>query len=187
VNPPTLNDLFGLKAGDVQKAWDEARVDNPKFASATSGIAGAAADSVAEALGDALTTDFYSLLGHVWVQYAKVKEAAMASLADPGDLKKLPLGKHDFTHTVYPTVTLYVGEQELPDIRFTLELVAQIESVVLGIRHAAVESVSGARGAVQAQLKYKNQTLKKMQSRSIELTEFFKLRKPVPILDTRPR
>ena len=177
----TLKDLVKLGAGDVGRALQEAGKDDPNVKAAAPSLGGAVAEMASGELERAMDTGIYEVLANVWAKYDKVRETAEKSRKKPDDLHNVKLFEHDFTHTMYPTVTFYVADQPVSELKLTLEIAARFKSVDVGIRNAAIESIASGKGSVLLRLKYDKVKLKELPSQEIDLPGSWKLKEPLAV------
>ena len=182
MNPATtLKDLVKLGARDVDAAVGKAAEADARMKAAAPGLGGAMGEIVSAELDRAMDTSIYEVLAHTWRIVDKVRDTAAKSRKKPVDLHNVTLGEHDFTHTVHPSVTFYVADNPVSELKLTIELVARMKSVKLGIRNAMLESVAAGKGGVVVRLKYANVKLKELPSQEIDLPGAWALRKPLAI------
>ena len=158
--------LRGLM-GDIPALGPEVNAklrDDPKksVTATTLGLVGAeAADSV-------LDVDVLEALAQAWCTARELQEYADPS-KHPGDQKStVYLGVHEFTKTVYPTLTITIKPFDPLRLRFTLNLGANIRSVALWIAGGRITAIGSGDGAVTAQLEYERVELKKVESQKVQ-------------------
>ena len=122
------------------------------------------------AIRSRLNFDIVELLARGW--------ALARGLHEYKDPKKHPrnessivyLGQHDMKTEVHPVLTLMIGPVQSPELRFTLEMKAHINSVALSIRDGHITGLGAGDCFVEAQLKYREIALHDpMKSRKVTL------------------
>ncbi len=155
-----LRDLIHVSKADIEAAIAERAKEDAAAARATGQAGGFAASVAADQLNSVLDTDLYELLALTWAKWQQLKEAAAKSRLKPGDKIVETPGKHEFTHTCYPTLTIYIGEVPLPEIKLTLELVAQFKSVSLSIANGLLLAIAPGQASAIVRLKYNGVKIK---------------------------
>lgn len=113
--------------------------------------------------------DAFEWLAKGWCTANELRELARQTAGDPNAEKELPLAKHPLTVVVHPVVTIRCDPIELPPLRFTLELVAQVESAVLLIRGGKLAAIEAVTLTPSATLSYEDAELKTLEFKKIEL------------------
>ncbi|HKC03724.1 MAG TPA: hypothetical protein VKC17_10520 [Sphingomicrobium sp.] len=113
--------------------------------------------------------DAFEWLAKGWCTANELRDLAKQTAGDPNAEKELPLAKHPLTVVVHPVVTIHCDPIALPPLRFTLELVAQIESAVLLIRGGKLAAIEAATLTPSATLSYEDAELKKLEYKQIVL------------------
>jgi hypothetical protein len=169
-----LRDLIDVSADDVDRALKEHGGTVP---SAGGFIASVAADRVNEALDQDITF----VLATGWSKVKDVKAAAARSRSAPGTTEVVTLGKHEQTSTHHPVLALMIGEQEVAELEFTLELTATFKSVKLAISDGRIRSIAPGEASALARLKYKSLKLTEKPTPTWKLPGEIKLKDGVPV------
>jgi hypothetical protein len=176
---PTLRDLLGrLSEKELQPALDAAPDSRPPLPYPLRCVAALAAEGLDQELGG-LT--LYDLLAQGWLKARAVREAAAKSRATPGASCVLPLGEHELVHTCNPVVTVYFDDVPLPEIRFTLELVARLQSAELTLSDGCLCAISAGSGSAVVRLNYNAVKLVERSTPSVKVTSSFRFEPALPV------
>jgi hypothetical protein len=111
------------------------------------------------AIHQALDCDVLDLLGKGWSAARELHKFTNTTLHPAGEKSILTLGKHTLTAISHPSLVITVDSVQLKEIRFTLELNANLRTAVLAIQDAHIQSVDCGEFSVSARLKYKEVVL----------------------------
>lgn len=170
-----LRDLIHVTKADIEAAIAAKAKDDGAVAQAAGQAGGFAASIAADQLNSVLDTDLYELLALTWAKGQQLKEAASKSRLKPVDTIVETLGKHELTHTCYPTLTIFIGEVPLPEIKLTLELVAQFRSVSLSIANGLLLAIAPGQASAIVRLKYNGVKIKEQATPDWKLPGEIKL------------
>lgn len=167
--PGTFNRMEGVVRNEFSK--DPAM----GMASRVSGLIGS---TVTGAILKRLNFDVVELLGRGWVFARELHEYKDPTKHPPGESSIVYLGKHKMKTELYPVLTLIIGPITR-ELRFTLEVTANINSVALSIRDAHIIGLGTGDCSVQAQLKYREFALHDaLESRKLTLPGHYDFQAP---------
>lgn len=177
----TVGSLIDLTRADVDTALAEHAKDDPDVSRALGHLGGFAASVGAEKLNKALEVDVIELLAKAWTKVQAVRDGAARSRATPGQSTLVALGAHDFTHTCEPVLRRYVADVALPELKFTVELVAHFSGVSVSIVDSSLRAVAPGAASIIARLRYKSVKLKERSSPEWKLPAEISFGTGVPI------
>lgn len=151
----TLRELFEFSASLVERGMAEQGKDSDVVAREAPSLTGFVKETAADSLNDALDTDVIELLAQAWVKLKKVRDCADPKKHPPEETTVLPLRDVEITSTHSPILHTKVGALELPELRFTLELVAKFAAVDLVIRDGRIRSLRPGGCSALVRLKYR--------------------------------
>jgi len=122
----------------------------------------------AQAADSVLNIDVLEALARGWSTAKELHEYTDASKHPNGERSVVYLGAHEFTKTVYPTLTVTITPFNPVRFRFTLDLSANMRSVALYILNGCITGVGMGDGSVSAQLKYDQLDLRKVESQNVQ-------------------
>ena len=121
------------------------------------------------AIRDRLNFDVVELLGRGWVFARELHEYKDPNKHPRDESSIVYLGKHKMKTELYPVVTLMIGPISR-ELRFTLEVTANINSAALSIRDAHITGLGTGDCSLEAQLKYREFALHDpIESRKVTL------------------
>jgi len=144
--PDTFNRMEGVVRDELSK--DPAM----GLASRVWGLVGSTAT---DAIRSRLNFDVVELLGRGWAFARELHEYKDPSRHPRDESSIVYLGQHNMKTELYPVLTLMIGPMQSPELRFTLEMRAHINSVALSIRDGHITGLGSGDCFVEAQLKYR--------------------------------
>lgn len=154
-----LASSIAVSADDVERALLEHAKEEP----AMSGVCGQLrinADVAADELNLALDFDVFEILARGWVTVPAVRRAVQLSGLTSAPPAIIRLDEHSIRSTSYPVLGIKVAGNALPELKLTLDLVADVRSATVAARDGQVELVALGAASVVARLSYKNVLLK---------------------------
>ena len=125
---------------------------------------------IATALRDALADyDWLDAVAGVWSTAVQLREIGRET-RDAGTRKAYPLGKHPVSLDLHPVVTLTCGLLAFPALRFTVKLVAEVQSAILIVAKGRLSAVDVADLSLSATLFYGTHRLAKLASKKVAMT-----------------
>jgi hypothetical protein len=122
------------------------------------------------AIRSRLNFDVVELLGRGWSVARELHEYKDPNKHPPNQSSIVYLGQHNMKTEVHPVLTLMIGSIQSPELRFTLEMTAHINSVALSIRDGHITGLGTGDCFVEAQLKYREIALHDpIKSRKVNL------------------
>jgi hypothetical protein len=171
-----IADLFPAGLGTVGESVEQ----EVRRSGGEAGAAGIAwsmlKDQAAARLEETLDLDVLELIGQAWSKARELREYADPRKHPPDETAVVQLGEHAVTCEVYPVLEVRLGDVALPELRFTLNLVARFKAVGLTIRGGAIRAVAPGACAAVAELKYRSVTLKREETPELHLPGQFKFR-----------
>jgi len=107
-----------------------------------------------DAIRRRLNFDVVEVLGRGWVLARELHEYKDSKKHPPDEHSIVYLGQHKMKTELYPVLTVMIGPINR-ELRFTLELKAQINSVALSIRDGHITGLGTGDCLVEAELKYR--------------------------------
>jgi hypothetical protein len=145
---------------DVERALFEQSKDELAVAREFDRLRGAAAERAAEELNHALEVDLFEVLAQGWVRVPAVRTEVQLSALTQGPPALVNLDRHNIASTSRVVLDSSVAQSALPPLELTLEIVADVQSVILAAREGRIELVALGEASVIARLKYKSVLLK---------------------------
>ncbi|MBC8117958.1 MAG: hypothetical protein H7X75_00085 [Burkholderiaceae bacterium] len=144
---------------DVERALLEHARDEPAVARVCGSLR-MNADLAADELNLALDVDVLEVFSRAWVTVPPVRRAVQLSALTAAPPAIIRLDEHVIRSTSYPVLGVNVAGDSLPELRLTLELVADIQSATVAACDGQVELVAINAPSVSARLSYKSILLK---------------------------
>jgi hypothetical protein len=133
-------------------------------------------DEAAARLKEVLDLDVLELIGQAWRKARELREYADPLKHPPEETSIVHLGEHAVTCEVHPVLAVRLGDVALPELRFTVNLVAKFKSAALTIRGGAIRAVAPGVCAAVAELKYRSVSLKREETPELRLPGRFEFR-----------
>jgi len=146
---------------DIERAFLEHAKNEPAIASVCDPLRANAARA-AEELNHALDVDLFEVFARVWITVPSVRRAVQLSALTPTPPAIIRLDEHVIRSTSYPVLGVNVADNSLPELRLTLELVANIQNATVAACDGQVELVAIGAASVGARLNYKSVLLKEL-------------------------
>ena len=161
-----LKDLIRISQEDIERAVAQRDQERNGVADDKGGpnIKGFLASAAAGKLNEVLDKDVTETLAQGWTKIRDVREAAARTVKLPGAMEVLALGKHEQKVTHHPVLMVTVGKMPSAEFEFTLELVAQFNSVKIAITGGKIRSVAPGEASAIVRLKYKEVLLKEVKT-----------------------
>ncbi len=150
----SLRSLFEFSGAIVERGASESAKEPQAAGKAAPGLAGFAAEAGAKRLNEALDTDVFELLADAWLTFRQVRDCADPATHPPGQDTLVTLNDVEVTSTNSPLLHATVGGVALPDLRFTLSLVARFKTVQLVVRDARIRSLRPGGASAIVKLSY---------------------------------
>lgn len=152
MNPVSLRALFEFSGAMVEHAAAE----QAKGAAAPTSpsLAGFVAESAAQHLNDALEADVLQLLADGWIKFKEVRDCANPKKHPADEVVPVKVFDAELTSTHSPLLRTTVGGVSMPELRFTLELVAKFPAIELLVKNARIRAVRPGRASAVVRLKY---------------------------------
>ncbi|HET7402986.1 MAG TPA: hypothetical protein VFJ62_14425 [Usitatibacter sp.] len=138
----------------------------------TTAVCTLAAEEINKSLAQ---VDVAGMLAHGWARARALRDAANASLASPGKPALATLGEHDLRYTCTPVLQMISGDAALPEIRFTVELVAHFKAAEMAVVDGRLASVAPGSASVVARVKCGNTTLAEKTTPNARLSSTIRL------------
>jgi hypothetical protein len=171
-----IADLFPAGLGTVGESVEQ----EVRRSGGEAGAAGIAwptlKDEAAARLKEALDVDVLELIGQAWSKARELREYADPVKHPPEETSIVHLGDHAVTCEVHPVLEVRLGDVALPELRFTVNVVAKFKSVALTIRGGAIRAVAPGVCSALAELKYRSVTLKREETPELRLPGRFDFR-----------
>ena len=149
---------------DVERAFLEHAKEEPAIASVC-GPLRVNADRAADELNRALDVDLFEVFARVWISVPSVRRAVQLSALTPAPPAIIRLDEHVIRSTSYPVLGVNVAGNSLPELRLTLELVADIQNATVAACDGQIELVAIGTASAVARLSYKSVLLKELATR----------------------
>jgi len=170
-----INDLFPSGLTQIgESVANEIRQQGE--AGLTGGAWAMLKDEAAARLQEVLDLDVLEVIGQAWSKARELREYADPLKHPPEETSIVHLGEHAVTCEVYPVLEVRLGDVALPELRFTLNVIAKFKSVALTIRGGAIRAVAPGACAAVAELKYRSATLKREETPELRLPGRFNFR-----------
>lgn len=180
MNGLKLRDLFEFSAATVEQA-DAAKRAAPDAVAGAPTLTGFVAETAADELNKALDTDVFELLCDGWLKIRQVIDCADPARHPADEACVVPLRDVEITSSHTPVLHTSVGGVKLPDLRFTLELVARFAAVDLVIRDARIRALRPGDCSALVKLKYGGAKLAERATPKWQLPGEVRLGDGVPI------
>jgi hypothetical protein len=131
-----------------------------------------------DALKSVLNIDALQVLGSAWCVAKQLHDFTDPSKHPKGERSVVYLGSHKFKKTVYPELEVTIALFKPVKLRFTLDLLADIRSIALGICDGFITSTGGGDGALSAQLKYGDLALNRPQQKKVQFPGGYTFKAP---------
>lgn len=151
-NPLKLREPVDVSPRQIERALAEAARAEPSIARSLDAVRGAAAQRAAGELNRVLDIDLFELLAEGWSKVRSVRNALQLSELMPGPPVLVRLEQHHVTSTLIPVLRIDVGDDTLPELRFSLELVVGMQGATLAARHGRIELLGLGTASVVARL-----------------------------------
>ncbi len=158
-----------LSGEDVERALGEQAREVPSVSRAYGSLR-AAAQRAADELNQVLDIDVFELFARAWTTVPRVRNAVQFSALKLGNTKVIDLtsappavvklDEHTITSTLYPVLCIDGPPDALPELRLTLEIVANVPSATLTFHDGRIELLALGKASMRAQIKYKDLLLK---------------------------
>jgi hypothetical protein len=150
----SLRTLFEFSGAIVERGATESAKESETAAKATPSLVGFAAEAGAKRLNEALDTDVFELLADAWLAFKQVRDCADPAKHPPGQDTIVTLHDVEVTSTNSPLLHTTLGGVKLPDLSFTLNLVAKFKTVQLLVRDARIRSLRPGGASAIVKLNY---------------------------------
>ena len=118
------------------------------------------AQRATDELNQTLDIDVFEWLSRAWVTVPSVRRAVQLSRLAPGPPALIRLDEHSITTTSDLLLGIQMDERELPELKFTLEVIANIQRTTLAVRDGQIELLALGKAPVVARLGYLGLTLR---------------------------
>jgi hypothetical protein len=95
--------------------------------------------TAAEGLLDQNLTD---IVGMAWSKHTVLRDAAVATLAEPGTVREVELAAHTVSFAHDPAVELRVGDHAIATVTLQIRLELQIKGLTAGVRRGRLTTIS---------------------------------------------
>ena len=154
----SLRSLFEFSGALIERgAAESAKAESGRAAPLT--LVGFVAEAGAKRLNEVLDTDVFALLADAWLVFKQVLDCADPATHPPGQDTIVKLHEVEIELTNAPVLHATVGGVALPDLRFTLALVASFKVVDLIVRDARILALRPGGGSAIVKLSYGNAKL----------------------------
>lgn len=159
-----LASSIAVSAEDIEQVFLEHAKDEPAI-SRVCGPLRVNADLAADELNAALDVDLFEIFARGWITIPAVRRAVQLSALTPAPPAIVWLDQHAIRSTSYPVLEANLAGDALPELRLTLELVADIQSATVAARDGQIELAALGTSAVVARLSYKSLLVKEYATR----------------------
>ena len=154
----SLRSLFEFSGALIERGAAESAKAEPGKAGPPT-LTGFVAEAGAKRLNEVLDTDVFELLADAWLTFKQVRDCADPATHPPGQDTIVKLHDVEIGSTNSPVLHATVGGVALPELRFTLALVASFKVVNLVVRDARIRALRPGGGAAIVKLSYGNAKL----------------------------
>ncbi len=151
---PKLHELFEFSAASVQHGLAEHGRQSEAAAQAAPSFTGFVAEAAAKRLNETLNVDVFEMLAEGWLKFKQVRDCADPGKHGPDDTSVVPLRAVEISSSNTVLLHAHVTAVKLPELRFTLELVAKFAAVDLVIRAARIRALRPGACSALVRLKY---------------------------------
>lgn len=150
----SLRTLFEFSGAIVERGAKESEKESQTPAKAAPSLAGFVAEAGAKRLNEALETDVFELLADAWLLFKQVRDCADPATHPPGQDTLVTMHDVELTSTNSPLLHVTIGGVALPELRFTLNLVAKFKTVQILVRDARIRSLHPGAASAIVKLNY---------------------------------
>lgn len=180
-----LFELFSLhSSGDGIKGVQEAvaarigaTAESKDVTAIAAKLAAFKSDSLAGSLRQMLNLDVLGIFVGAWRQLDEVHQAAIKSLAPPGEEQKVDLAKHKLEAKVRPRLVVSLHGVDLCDLEFEVLLAADVTAAKLLIAHGELTALQPGPVAGSVTLAVLDHELKKW-SQDFKLLSTYQFARP---------
>jgi hypothetical protein len=131
-----------------------------------------------DALKSVLNMDALDVLGSAWAMAKQLHEFTDRSKHPEGERSVAYLGNHKFTKSMYPILAVTIEPFKCVNLRFTLNIVANVRAVALTILNGYITGAGAGDLDLGAQLNLGNLALNKLQSKKMQFPSIVALKAP---------
>ena len=187
-----LRDLFFDNPDEAAEAMTAAVLGKPgdEIGTFLEGMPAAAKKAALTRLTDAATgllnQDVTDIFGNAWRKHETIRNAAEATVAQPGTERKVNLATHAVSFAHEPCVELWIGDRKIATVTLQAQLELLIKSFEAVIKAGRLIGVRAGTCDIDASLTVSGMPVAQRQM-TLQLPLMLRLRNGWPLVDEPPR